>query len=74
MSASVLEKFFSFTRNELPSIYFSLILFGQVFISFLANILNFENRISMIAFRVSIMALSYGFIFLNLRGKSLSYF
>ena len=74
MSTRISEKFILFTRDELPSLYFSLILFGQVLISFLANILNFENRILMIAFRVLIMALSYGFIFLNLRGKSRGYF
>ena len=64
----------SFIRDELPSLYFCLILFGQVFISMLANILNLENRISMIAFRFSLMALSYGFVFLNLRQKKLIYF
>ena len=74
MSASVSQKFILFIRDVLPSLYFSLILFGQVFISSLANILSFENRISMIVFRGSIMALSYGFIFLNLRKKTLGYF
>ena len=72
MLSRIPGKFYLFTRNELPSLYFSLILFGQVFISMLANILNLENRISMIAFRFSLMALSYGFIFLNMRLKKLS--
>ena len=67
-------KFCLFARGELPSLYFSLILFGQVFISMLAHILNLENRISMIVFRFSVMALSYGFIFLNMRLKKLSLF
>ena len=74
MSFRIPRKFYLFSRDELPSLYFSLILFGQVFISMLANILNLENRISMIAFRFSIMALSYGFIFLNMRRKKLSFF
>ena len=39
----------------------------------LANILNLENRISMIAFRFSIMAFSYGFIF-SIWTKKLSFF
>ena len=69
-----LRRHSSFIRDELPSLYFCLILFGQVFISMLANILNLENRISMIAFRFSLMALSYGFVFLNLRQKKLIYF
>ena len=51
MSASVSQKFILFIRDVLPSLYFSLILFGQVFISSLANILSLENRISMIVFR-----------------------
>ena len=69
-----IPKFFLFIRDELPALYFSLILFGQVFISMLVNILSIENRISMIVFRFSIMALSYFFIFLNIRQKKLSYF
>ena len=40
----------------------------------LANILNLENRISMIVFRFSIMALSYFFILLNIRQNKLIYF
>ena len=74
MSFRIPRKFYLFSRDELPSLYFSLILFGQVFISILANILNLENRISMIAFRFLIMVLSYGFIFLNIRRKKLSFF
>ena len=74
MLPKIPEKFYLFARDELPSLYFSLILFGQVFISMLAHILNLENRISMIVFRFSVMALSYGFIFLNMRLKKLSLF
>lgn len=74
MSFRIPRKFYLFTRDELPSLYFSLILFGQVFISILANILNLENRISMVAFRFSIMVMSYGFIFLNIMRKKLSFF
>lgn len=68
------RKFFLFTRDEVPSLYFSLILFGQVFISMLANTLSLENRIAMVAFRFSIMALSYCFIFFNMRLNKFSYF
>ena len=74
MSFRIPRKFYLFSRDELPSLYFSLILFGQVFISILANILNLENRISMVAFRFSIMVMSYGFIFLNIMRKKLSFF
>ena len=74
MLPKIPEKFYLFARNELPSLYFSLILFGQVFISMLAHVLNLENRISMIVFRFSVMALSYGFIFLNMRLKKLGLF
>lgn len=74
MSARILSKFSSFTRDELPSLYFSLILFGQVFLSFFAGLLNVENRLSMLAFRFLIMVLSFGFIAFNLRQKKFSYF
>ena len=74
MLSRIPRKYFLFARNELPSLYFSLILFGQVFISMLANTFSIENRISMIAFRFLIMALSYCFIFINIRQSKLSYF
>ena len=74
MLSRIPRKYFLFARNELPSLYFSLILFGQVFISMLANAFSIENRISMIAFRFLIMALSYCFIFINIRQSKLSYF
>ena len=74
MLSRIPTKYFLFARNELPSLYFSLILFGQVFISMLANTFSIENRISMIAFRFLIMALSYCFIFINIRQSKLSYF
>ena len=74
MLSKISEKFCLFARDELPSLYFSLILFGQVFISMFAHVLNLENRISMIVFRFSVMALSYSFIFLNMRLKKLGLF
>ena len=74
MLSRIAEKSYSFINHELPSLYFSSILFGQVFISMLANILNIENRTSMIVFRFSIMTLSYGFVFLCMRLKKLSLF
>ena len=74
MLSRIAEKSYLFINHELPSLYFSSILFGQVFISTLANILNIENRISMIVFRFSIMTLSYGFVFLYMRLKKLSLF
>ena len=64
----------SFSREHLPSLYFSLILFGQVFLSLLLNIFNVENRLTMLAFRFSIMTLSFAFIFLNLIRKKFGYF
>ena len=74
MLSRIAEKSYLFINHELPSLYFSSILFGQVFISMLANILNIENRTSMIVFRFSIMTLSYGFVFLCMRLKKLSLF
>ena len=64
----------SFSFVQLPALYFSLILFGQVFFSLIANFLNVENRITMLALRFLIMTLSLGFIFINLRRKQIGYF
>lgn len=61
-------------RNQLPSLYISLIIFGQVIISLLSNALGIDNRISMLAFRSLLMLLSFGFILFNLRRQKLVYF
>ena len=74
MLARISSKLFSFSHDQLPSIYFSLILFGQVFLSLFINVFNIDNRMSMLAFRFLIMALSFGFIFLNFTRKKLSLF
>ena len=63
-----------FSFSQLPALYFSLILFGQVFFSLIAGFLNVENRIVMLALRFLIMTLSLGFIFINLRRKQIGYF
>ena len=74
MLASVPVKFLSVGRNQLPSLYISFILFGQVFVSLLANTLGIENRISMLALRSLLMFLSFGFILFNLRRGKFVYF
>ena len=71
MLARIAEDFFSVCRNQLPSLYISFILFGQVFFSLLSNTLGIENRISMLAFRSLLMLLSFGFVLLNLRRERL---
>ena len=74
MLTRITEGFFSVCRKQLPSLYVSFILFGQVFFSLLSNTLGIENRISMLAFRSLLMLLSFGFILLNLRREKIVYF
>ena len=72
MFAKISSNLLSFV--QLPPLYCGLILFGQVLFSLIANFLNVENRITMLALRFIIMALSFGFIFINLRRKKIRYF
>ena len=74
MLAKIPKKILPFSGEDLPSLYFSLILFGQASLSIIANALNVENRILMLSFRFLMMALSFGFIFINLRLTKLRYF
>ncbi len=58
-------------RVHIPDIYLASILFGQVFLSSVANLLSFDNRLAMLVLRSSIMIFSYGYIYLFLRGKKI---
>ena len=60
-------------RVHVPSIYLSLILFGQVFLSSVANLLSVDNRLVMLALRFSIMIFSYGYIYFFLRDKRMQF-
>ena len=46
-----------FSRNYIADVYLALILFGQVFLSSLANLLNVDNRPVMVALRLSILTI-----------------
>ena len=56
-------------RVHIPGIYLSSILFGQVFLSSVANLLSVDNRLVMLVLRFSIMIFSYGYIYFFLRDK-----
>ena len=58
-----------FSRNYIADVYLALILFGQVFLSSLANLLNVDNRPVMVAFRLTIMIFSYVYIYFNIRKR-----
>ena len=58
-----------FSRNYIADVYLALILFGQVFLSSLANLLNVDNRPVMVALRLSIMIFSYVYIYFNIRKR-----
>ena len=58
-------------RVHVPDIYFASILFGQVFLSSVANLLSFDNRLVMLVLRFSIMIFSYGYIYFFLRDKKI---
>ena len=57
-----------------PNLYFAAILFGQVFLSSIANIFSVENRVVMLVLRSLIMLLSYWYIFSNFRRGKAYYF
>ena len=69
-----MAKAISFSPQYLPHLYLAAILFGQVVLSSIANILNVENRGVMLALRFLIMVLSYGYILSHLRRRKAYYF
>ena len=64
----------SLHSKYLPNLYFAAILFGQVFLSSIANIFSVENRVVMLVLRSLIMLLSYWYIFSNFRRGKAYYF
>ncbi|WP_226412702.1 O-antigen ligase [Synechococcus sp. MU1642] len=63
----------SILSKYLPPLYLAAILFGQVFLSSIANILNVENRAVMLILRFLIMVLSYGYILSHFRRRKAYY-
>ena len=59
----ILKQVASKLRLHVPDIYLALILFGQVFLSSVANLLSIDNRLVMLVLRYLIMIVSYGYIF-----------
>ena len=64
----------SLHSKYMPNLYFAAILFGQVFLSSIANIFSVENRVVMLVLRSLIMLLSYWYIFSNFRRGKAYYF
>ena len=69
MPESILKQVVFKTRVHITDIYLALILFGQVFLSSIANLLSVDNRLVMLVLRFSIMIFSYGYIYFFLRDK-----
>ena len=69
MPESILKQVVFKPRVNITDIYFALILFGQVFLSSIANLLSVDNRLVMLVLRFSIMIFSYGYIYFFLRDK-----
>ena len=69
MSESILKQVVFKPRVHITDIYLALILFGQVFLSSIANLLSIDNRLVMLVLRFSIMIFSYGYIYFFLRDK-----
>ena len=69
MPESILKLVVFKPRVHITDIYLALILFGQVFLSSIANLLSVDNRLVMLALRFSIMIFSYGYIYFFLRDK-----
>ena len=66
---SILKQVVFKPRVHITDIYLALILFGQVFLSSIANLLSVDNRLVMLVLRFSIMIFSYGYIYFFLRDK-----
>ena len=64
----------SLSSCYLPHLYLAAILFGQVSLSSIANILHVENRGVMLVLRFFIMVSSYWYILSNLRREKAYYF
>ena len=69
MPENILKQVVFKPRVHITDIYFALILFGQVFLSSIANLLSVDNRLVMLVLRFSIMIFSYGYIYFFLRDK-----
>ena len=69
MPESILKQVVFKPRVHITDIYLALILFGQVFLSSIANLLSIDNRLVMLVLRFSIMIFSYGYIYFFLRDK-----
>ena len=69
MPESILKQVVFKSRIHITDIYLALILFGQVFLSSIANLLSIDNRLVMLVLRFSIMIFSYGYIYFFLRDK-----
>ena len=69
MRESILKQVVFKPRVHITDIYLALILFGQVFLSSIANLLSVDNRLVMLVLRFSIMIFSYGYIYFFLRDK-----
>ena len=69
MPESILKQVVFKSRVHITDIYLALILFGQVFLSSIANLLSVDNRLVMLVLRFSIMIFSYGYIYFFLRDK-----
>ena len=69
MPESILKQVVFKPRIHITDIYLALILFGQVFLSSIANLLSIDNRLVMLVLRFSIMIFSYGYIYFFLRDK-----
>ena len=69
MPESILKQVVFKPRLLITDIYLALILFGQVFLSSIANLLSVDNRLVMLVLRFSIMIFSYGYIYFFLRDK-----
>ena len=69
MPESILKQVVFKLRVHITDIYLALILFGQVFLSSIANLLSVDNRLIMLVLRFSIMIFSYGYIYFFLRDK-----
>ena len=69
-----IAKLISLFSKYLPHLYLAAILFGQVFLSSISNILHLENRGVMLVWRLLMMVLSYWYIFLHFRYGKAHYF
>ena len=69
-----IDNVIAFSSTCLPHFYLAANLFGQVFLSSIANILHLENRVVMLALRFLIMSMSYLYIFWHFRREKAYYF